>query len=165
MNYYQEWAKNNKEKIKEYHKKYYSENKEKYKENAKKYFLTERARKMRSERRQKYRAEKRPYENRNLYRKEEMERGQKNKALVILKYGGVCVCCNESNKKFLTIDHINDDGKTHKDNGKTRLKGMRLYTWIIKNEFPNDLRILCFNCNIGRRNNKGECPHKEIVPC
>lgn len=73
-------------------------------------------------------------------------------------YGKVCLCCGENNLKLLTIDHINDNGKEH-GNGVNRYKGEDLYRYLIANNFPSGLQVLCFNCNIGRRNNGGICPH------
>ena len=78
---------------------------------------------------------------------------------VIQKYGGYCVCCFESHFVLLTIDHINNDGHTFK-NGKTRMKGIQLYKYLKKENFPLNVQVLCFNCNIGKYNNGGICPHK-----
>lgn len=81
------------------------------------------------------------------------------KAQVLAKYGQVCECCNESTRQLLTVDHINDNGKEH-GTAKSRYKGALLYRHLISLNFPEGIRILCFNCNIGRRNNRGICPHK-----
>ena len=76
------------------------------------------------------------------------------KILVFNHYGHKCVCCSESNKLFLTIDHINNDGKLHRQNVKTSM-----YRWVVKNNYPTDLQILCWNCNLGKYYNNGICPH------
>lgn len=81
------------------------------------------------------------------------------KACVFQHYGGECVCCHEKNLSFLTIDHIENNGREH-GTGKTRYKGMALYRLLKKLNYPQGVRILCFNCNIGRQNNRGICPHK-----
>lgn len=90
--------------------------------------------------------------------KRNRERGQELKLIVYNHYNNKCQCCGESVEDFLTIDHINNDGN------QQRLKinsGLPFYKWIIKNNFPDDLRILCFNCNYGRKKNKGKlCPHR-----
>lgn len=39
----------------------------------------------------------------------------------------------------------------------------RFYEWIIRNNFPKDLQILCWNCNMGKNVNKGVCPHKVVI--
>lgn len=73
-------------------------------------------------------------------------------------YGGECVCCGEKEGAFLSIDHVNNDGAAH----RKELKGNRIYAWLHKNGYPKDrFRILCFNCNQGRRVNGGVCPHEE----
>lgn len=82
---------------------------------------------------------------------------------VIEKYGGLCVCCGEAHLRLLTIDHINNDGHAFKQ-GKTRLKGSPLYGYLKKEGFPLNVQVLCFNCNIGRHNNGGVCPHKGENP-
>lgn len=80
----------------------------------------------------------------------------------IVEYGGVCVCCGETDYKFLTLDHIKD--RREDPNGE-RIAGGRggqpLYAWCIRNDFPPGLRVLCYNCNCGRAANHGVCPHEE----
>lgn len=74
-------------------------------------------------------------------------------------YGGnppKCVCCGESHLKFLTIDHINGGGNKHR-----KKVGSYICAWLIKNNFPEDFQVLCYNCNCGRSLNNGICPHKE----
>ena len=70
-------------------------------------------------------------------------------------YGRICRCCGETIEQFLTIDHINGNGRQH-----IKEAGMPLYHWIVKHSFPEDLRTLCWNCNCGRRINGGICPHE-----
>lgn len=75
-------------------------------------------------------------------------------------YGGKCQCCGEIKDKFLTIDHMDGGGRKHRNEISGGAKG--LYRWIIKNNYPDNFQILCYNCNCGRERNKGICPHKEI---
>lgn len=75
-------------------------------------------------------------------------------------YGAQCVCCGESREKFLTIDHINNDGAEHRKS--IGQGGSRLYKWLIDNNFPDTFQLLCFNCNCGRYRNGGICPHKML---
>lgn len=82
------------------------------------------------------------------------------KSIVFAYYGNVCFCCRENIEKLLTIDHINNDGYKTRGSGENRLRGAYLYSFVIANSFPSDLQLACFNCNIGRQNNKGVCPHK-----
>ncbi len=79
----------------------------------------------------------------------------------INRLGGVCKCCGESESRFLTIDHKNNDGylRRHIDG-----VGYKLYKRIIdaKDLRPISvvLQILCWNCNEGKRWNGGVCPHE-----
>ena len=82
---------------------------------------------------------------------------QRERQAVLDEYGGKCACCSESYQGFLTIDHINNDGKEHR---KT-VPAAHLYRWLRKNEYPKDnFQILCYNCNYGKAANGGICPHK-----
>lgn len=78
----------------------------------------------------------------------------------IKSYGGKCECCGETLVDFLTIDHIYNDGATHKK--ELRGNGQVLHRWLKSNGFPKDrYRLLCWNCNAGRHINGGICPHQE----
>jgi hypothetical protein len=81
----------------------------------------------------------------------------KLKRRIFGEYGDRCSCCGESDPRFLSIDHSNDDGHEMR---KIHGVGTKFYRWIIRNNFPEDLRLLCYNCNIGRSLNGGVCPHK-----
>ena len=79
---------------------------------------------------------------------------------VIAKYGGCCVCCQESQLEFLAIDQANGDGRERRQLfGKNK---SRTYSWYLKLKREpkrDDLRVLCHNCNmaIGLY---GRCPHQ-----
>lgn len=81
-------------------------------------------------------------------------------------YGEYCACCGEAERIFLTLDHINNDGAQHKrelsKQANARSVGAdKLWRAIIKDGFPNSYQILCYNCNCGKRDNGGICPHQE----
>jgi hypothetical protein len=84
---------------------------------------------------------------------------QKLKLKVMDGYGNKCNCCGEAKIEFLTIDHVNNDGAKDKKNDRS-YSTYRLCRRIIKENFPNNYQILCFNCNCGRQVNGGICPHK-----
>ena len=85
------------------------------------------------------------------------EEWRRLKSEVIAAYGGKCECCKETIYEFLTIDHINGNGKEHR---KTIGRGYKLYKWLKRNNFPKEgFRLLCFNCNCAR-GQYGECPHR-----
>lgn len=110
-------------------------------------------------------------EHRNAYHKryyqanrEAQLRARRN-TLVTLKaeayaaYGGyVCVCCGETQPAFLSIDHVNNDGNTHR---KKLGRGNLIYRWLKVNGYPKTFQVLCMNCNFGKRMNGGICPHVE----
>jgi len=88
------------------------------------------------------------------------EKHQKLRREVFAHYGGAqcsCLGCDVVEIDFLTLDHINNDGYL----GRTRVKsrGNNLYQWVKKNGYPPGFRVLCFNCNCGRRH--GPCPHEK----
>lgn len=78
---------------------------------------------------------------------------------VIKGYGETCICCKETNPKFLTLDHVNNDGKLHRE--EIGSGGSDINTWAVKNNFPSNLQLLCYNCNLGKAKNGGICPHKD----
>ena len=72
-------------------------------------------------------------------------------------YGYKCSCCEENRYEFLSIDHINGGGAKFRE----KIRGIMYYKWIIDNNYPDNLRILCHNCNmaIGMY---GYCPHNNL---
>lgn len=83
---------------------------------------------------------------------------RKLKLDVIQIYGGKCKCCGEEEPLFLTIDHVNNDGKDH----RKEIVGQAFYRYL-RNLGKRDprYRLLCFNCNIAR-SLFGVCPHQNI---
>lgn len=82
----------------------------------------------------------------------------KVKQEVFNAYGGRCACCGEERLEFLAIDHVHGNGNTHrkligKNGGRT------FYNWLKKNNYPNDFRLLCHNCNHSY-GSQGYCPHQ-----
>ena len=75
------------------------------------------------------------------------------RARVYRQYGGICACCSESRRVFLTIDHVNNDGANER---KKHIIGIMLYYRALKE--PSRYQILCRNCNWAKR--FGLCPHK-----
>ena len=50
-------------------------------------------------------------------------------------YGNVCACCGESEPAFLSIDHIDNDGASHR-----KKIGAQIYRFLIKNNFPKNFK-------------------------
>jgi hypothetical protein len=82
------------------------------------------------------------------------------KRCVIEHYGNKCACCGEDNIAFLTIDHIEGNGNTHRKKIR-KSSGIGFYCWLKQNDFPDGFQTLCFNCNIARYKNGGICPHQQ----
>jgi hypothetical protein len=76
----------------------------------------------------------------------------KKKREVFSKYGNACRCCGETQFEFLTLDHIYDDGKQHRE----QVSGC-MYTWAANNDFPGMLQILCMGCNLAKEIGHGAC--------
>lgn len=102
----------------------------------------------------------------------EMKRRNQNKTKLKLKTeiinhcGGKCVCCGETEIRFLTIDHINNDG--YKDRKFTNGKGgQAFYRYIRKLNWPKEklitLRVLCANCHLAIFGGQ-ICPHSLLQP-
>ena len=82
--------------------------------------------------------------------------GIKLREMAIDAYGAKCQCpgCNIKERKFLTIDHIFNDGKYEKHRSSIYLKLKRL-------GYPKDkYQLLCYNCNI-TKSHYGQCPHQK----
>lgn len=78
----------------------------------------------------------------------------KLKTGVIQAYGGCCSCCGEKESDFLTVEHVNGDGKTH------RASVASVYRDLRNKGYPRgDYTVLCFNCNIAK-SLFGTCPHQ-----
>lgn len=78
----------------------------------------------------------------------------------ILAYGGYkCACCGVTEPLFLNLDHVRNDGKSHREMLGT-LGGAKLYKWLRDNNYPEGFQVLCSNCNHGKSRNKGICPHQ-----
>lgn len=79
-------------------------------------------------------------------------------------YGNKCACCGESNRQFLTLDHINGNGtverrQKRKEKGRSSAHG--LLDEAVAHPDKSKYQILCYNCNCGRWRNKGVCPHHD----
>jgi hypothetical protein len=75
-------------------------------------------------------------------------------------YGRKCACCGETTERFLTVDHINNDGAQDRLKSSGQQRGGNNYRKLLKDK-RDDIQILCFNCNCGRALNGGICPHKQ----
>lgn len=78
----------------------------------------------------------------------------------LMIYGGRCVCCGESHSEFLTIDHIDGNGRSHRKSIK-KVGGVHFYLWLKNQGWPRDkYQLLCWNCNTAKHFFK-ICPHQQ----
>lgn len=83
---------------------------------------------------------------------------------VFAAYGGYrCACCGETERMFLSIDHIHNDGNVERKSGAYRSSGTAFYLWLCKHKFPPGYQVLCMNCQVGKHKNGGVCPHQRKV--
>lgn len=131
------------------------EQKEKAREYARRYYWAH------AEERREYQRTRNPAHTREALRKSRA----KLKAEVYSHYGDKCACCGETESRFLTLDHVNGGGRAHRESlgrvGRVNPGPLAILYDIKKRGFPADFQILCFNCNCGRQQNGGVCPHKE----
>ena len=94
----------------------------------------------------------------NVLLEQRREARRKYRENVIKQYGGECVCCGETEFKFLAIDHIKGGGRKHlKEIGGAS----SLIYWLKKNGYPKGFQILCYNCNMAK-GLYGKCPHIKL---
>lgn len=110
-------------------------------------------------------------EYQQMYRRLNMERVKRTQLAAVKRlqrevyaaYGNKCECCGEDNLAFLTLDHVNNDGRKDRfPNGKRRCN-VPIYRILKQEGWPKRVRLLCYNCNCGRHYNNGVCPHKKVV--
>ena len=69
-----------------------------------------------------------------------------------------CLCCGESEIKFLALDHIKGGGTKHRKSLNTK-GGNSFFFYLKKLDFPKDYQVLCHNCNMAKGIYE-KCPHK-----
>ena len=148
--YQQEYYQKNKDRLNAQHKAYYQKNKKKVEAGRTKWLNANK---------EKSAAYKTAWaaENPDKVQAAQRRTREKLRTSVFEHYGNKCACCGEDRWEFLTIDHINGDGRKHKKEVRNRL-----HSWLRLNNYPVGYQVLCFNCNCGRSINKGICPHKNI---
>lgn len=156
--WHREYRKNHREKINAYQNEMYHKYKNNYLKRQKQYYYTH------TKQRREY-GKKRYNLNKIKLNFQHKERIQDLKFTVMAIYcegNPFCQCpnCNEGQIEFLTIDHILGGGNKHRK--EIGIKGgADIYYWLIKNNFPEGFRVLCWNCNMAR-GKFDYCPHELI---
>jgi hypothetical protein len=92
----------------------------------------------------------------NKFKRSATQSKRKAKKDCLDHYGHECACCKNTDEILLTIDHVFNDGHLSRPfiNGK---RSTSTSGWISarKRGFPDDLQILCMNCNYGKHQNGG----------
>jgi len=58
----------------------------------------------------------------------------------------VCACCGRADN--LSIDHVNGDGREHREEIFGRQGGgVEFYYWLVTTGFPDGFQTLCRSCN------------------
>ena len=87
----------------------------------------------------------------NLWR--DRARNRMIKMEMVLAYGGKCSCCGENGLEFLTLEHLNNTGKQHRE----EIGGLGIKVWLdLKQKgWPQEgYTILCWNCNCAKKYGK-----------
>lgn len=113
--------------------------------------------------RKKFKHKSRDYYRKNpLARREYSKKRRDNIRFEALKYYSkneipICACCKETEIRFLSFDHINNDGSKQRKKMKSNEV---IGEWLRRNNYPDGIQVLCFNCNLSK-GFYGECPHIE----
>jgi len=78
-------------------------------------------------------------------------------------YGGLrCICCGEGEFSFLSLDHVSGAGNLERAKlfGDRYQGGHHIYRALRLKGYPQGYQVLCMNCQVGRRDNGGVCPHQ-----
>jgi hypothetical protein len=61
--------------------------------------------------------------------------------------------CNINDMDMLSLDHVNDNGSSHRKEVGAKT-GTFMYEWAIKNNYPKIFQVMCWNHNIKKQLNK-----------
>lgn len=90
-----------------------------------------------------------------LQSEENKRRNRRLKLEMLQAYGPNCACCGEAHIEFLTLEHLNGDGKAH----RREVGASGVYADLKRRGWPRDgYTVLCMNCNWASRGGR-TCPH------
>jgi len=84
---------------------------------------------------------------------------RKVKLKVLTHYSKGKPVCNEKDCKvddtdMLVLDHIKDDGASHRKEITANGTGIFMYEWAMRNNYPKIFQVLCWNHNIKKQMNR-----------
>lgn len=85
-------------------------------------------------------------------------RGERERQRVLDAYGGRCACCGETERAFLCVDHVRNNGAQERRENPN-LSSARM---AIRSGFSSDYQLLCANCNQAKAM-LGKCPHQRTA--
>ncbi len=149
---FKKYYENHKEQMCARARKYYWSHKEQSNTHSQEYYCNHRAQILdrgvlwKKEHPDKVRANNRSY----LRRLSSREQGHLRKVKALMYYSNpqgsmVCNNCGEQDIDVLCLDHIDGGGSEHR---KRDVNAKQLYWWLKKNNYPECLQVLCFNCNV-----------------
>jgi hypothetical protein len=95
----------------------------------------------------------------NYYNEIAHKSAQRLRQQVVDAYGGRCSCCGEDRLPFLTLEHMNGDGKAHRARLGTG-GGAKVWRDLKRRGWPQEgYEILCWNCHLATARG-AICPHK-----
>jgi hypothetical protein len=95
--------------------------------------------------------------NREKHLAQKKRHREELRSQALAAYGNACACCGETTDRFLTVDHVSNDGNKHRD--KIGSGSTALYGWLRTNAYPEGFQTLCQGCNVAKNHNGGVCPH------
>jgi hypothetical protein len=84
---------------------------------------------------------------------------ERERSRVFSAYGARCVCCGETERAFLQVDHVRNNGAQER-RANPNTTNARL---AIRSGFSSDYQVLCANCNWAK-SVLGKCPHQQSPP-
>lgn len=167
------WYAENRERANERARQRYAANREAVKERSREYreanleAARERQRQYNQEHpeRQRARSERWKAANQDAVKASGRRYGASLRTAVFDHYGWACTCCGST--KRLSIDHVNGDGREHREQLFGSNRGGRtfgLYRWLIASGFPDGFQTLCKPCNGSKRDGERcRLNHQEVA--
>lgn len=95
-------------------------------------------------------------DNQEHIRKRVKENTETRRDEFLQMYGNKCICCGETEKAFLTVDHVKGQKGVPREKKE---RGITLYRNAIAEYRPDLYRVFCMNCNFATRYEGSICPH------